>query len=297
MYAEIASKTADAVAAARATGDWDPRPIFRDPMAIRLTSASWRRLLSFAPLRALVTGFYEWALGGLLGLVQARSRYTEERLAASGVRQYVLLGAGLDSFALRSEDLESRVRVFELDHPATQAVKRERISRAGFDLPRHLSFVPIDFERETIEQALARGGFDPTEPALFAWLGVIPYLTEDAIEKVWRSVAWVAAPGSEIVFDYIVRDAFVPGSPLYTEGERQRTFAARRGEPLITGLDPATLRNRLAANGLTLVEDLSPEETERRFRPEGGRPCSKNFRIARARVGKAGIGAISRREE
>ncbi len=287
MQATTASKTADAVAAARATGDWDARPIFRDPLAIRLTSSAWRVALVFAPLRALVTRFYEWALGGLLGLVQARSRYTEERLLFSGARQYVLLGAGLDSFALRlNPKTAQKLRVFELDHPATQRVKRERIARAGIELPAHLRFVPIDFERERIEDALARGGFDAKEPALFAWLGVIPYLSDDAIDAVWKSVSEVAAPGSEIVFDYIVEDAFVPGTPLFREGERQRSFAARRGEPLITGLDPKKLAKRLQKNGLRLVEDLSPEETERRFRPEGGRPCSKNFRIARARVAK-----------
>jgi len=286
MQDTTASKTADAVAAARATGDWDAKPIFRDPLAIRLTSTGWRVALGFAPFRALVTGFYEWALGGLLGLVQARSRYTEERLAASGARQYVLLGAGFDSFALRCTETDKKVRVFELDHPATQRVKRDRIAQAGIELPAHLRFVPIDFEKERIEDALDRGGFNAETPALFAWLGVIPYLTDDAIDAVWRSVAEVAAPGSEIVFDYIVKDAFVPGSELYAHAERQRSFAARRGEPLITGLDPKKLASRLATAGLVLVEDLSPEETERRYRPEGGRPCSKNFRIARARVAK-----------
>ena len=128
-----------------------------------------------------------------------RSRYTEDELSkalARGIKQYVILGAGLDSFAYRRRDLADVLRVFEVDHPATQQWKRVRLQELGIELPPNLTFIPINFEQQTVTAALQAGGYWPEEPAFFSWLGVIGYLTEEATFKTLREVV-AAAPGSE----------------------------------------------------------------------------------------------------
>jgi methyltransferase (TIGR00027 family) len=132
--------------------------------------------------------------------VAMRSRYTEDELGkaiARGVRQYVILGAGLDSFAYRRRDLVEVLRVFEVDHPATQQWKRTRLRELQIELPPNLTFIPINFEQQTLTEALRAGGYRPEEPAFFSWLGVIGYLTEEATFKTLREVV-AAAPGSEM---------------------------------------------------------------------------------------------------
>ncbi len=142
--------------------------------------------------------------------VLSRARYNEDRLAMAverGVGQYVLIGAGLDTFAFRRHDMRDRLQVFELDHPRSQALKRERLIAAGLADPPNLHFCAIDFEREGVAEALGRTSFRRDQPASFAWLGVTMYLTRAAIEGTWRATRRVAAPGSELVFDFIHSDA------------------------------------------------------------------------------------------
>jgi len=202
--------------------------------------------------------------------VVARSRWAEDCVAAAvaaGVRQLVVLGAGLDSFAYRNPFPASALHVFEMDHPATQAWKRERLRAAGLEPPASLTFVPIDFERRTPADALATGGFDTGVPAIVSWLGVTVYLTRDV---VLRTLAWVGslAPGSSIAFTYVARS----GEPREAAGavgaETVATLAARAaaaGEPWITYFDPAELAGELTRVGLALVEDLSPDDATARY--------------------------------
>ena len=198
--------------------------------------------------------------------VLARARYTEDRLAmavARGVSQYVLVGAGLDTFAFRRADVRDRLQVFELDHPRSQAFKRARLAAAGLTDPPNLHFGVVDFERESVADALARLPFRAEQPAVFAWLGVTMYLTRTAIEGTWRALRTVAARDSELVFDFIHPQAF--SSSASEQGRRilERTRAI--GEPIITGLDPATLGAALSETGWTLIEQLDPAEIHRRY--------------------------------
>lgn len=193
--------------------------------------------------------------------IALRSRYAEDCVAAaagSGVRQYVILGAGLDSFAYRNPF--AALRVFEVDHPATQAWKRERVAAAGIVPPPSLTFVPIDFERETIAAALAAQGFDASAPTIVSWLGVTVYLTRDAVV---RTLAWAAtlAPGSGIVFTYVGKDEAAASSAHGTLAEH----AASLGEPWLTRFDPPELAHELAELGLRLVEDLDAGTATRRY--------------------------------
>lgn len=200
--------------------------------------------------------------------IVGRARYTEEQLETaaknSGLRQYVILGAGLDTFAFRRTDLAAALQVFEIDHPATQAFKQQRIAALGWKPPANLHFVPIDFTHENLPEVLRRSAYDPTLPAFFSWLGVTYYLPQTTIFHTLRLIAEFAAAGSSIIFDYYDSDAFIPGkASRRMEGWKQYTLQA--GEPIITGLDPASLAASAAELGLEVRENLSPAEIENRY--------------------------------
>jgi methyltransferase (TIGR00027 family) len=228
-----------------------------------------------------------YALRGLV-VVLARARYTEDWLAEAmrdGVSQYVVIGAGLDTFALRRPDLQDRLRVIEIDHPATQASKQKRIREAGLTPPPNLHFAPADLEKESLAEVLSRMPYDPARPAFFSWLGVTMYLTGDAIRATLRSLRGSAAAGSQLVFDYLDRAVFEPENQ---SPPRSRLFeiVRRAGEPMIFGFDPSALGAELAAQGFRLLEDLGPEAQEALYfegRTDGLRP-SGSAHLAHAAV-------------
>jgi len=175
---------------------------------------------------------------------------------ACGVRKYVLLGAGLDTFAYRAGESFSDVTVFEIDHPATQAWKRARLSEVGIPAPANVVYAPVNFESETLADGLTRAGFDFTRPAFFAWLGVTPYLSRDTVMDTLKFIATSVARGSEIVFDY--------SQPVESLDASQRAnFAAMAervaaaGEPFRSFLEPAALARDLHALGFSQVEDFN----------------------------------------
>jgi methyltransferase (TIGR00027 family) len=197
--------------------------------------------------------------------IAARSRFSEDTLAACvarGVRQIVVLGAGLDTFALRNPHESEGVRVFEVDYPATQTWKRERLKQAGLAVPASLTFAPVDFERQSLADGLAASGFQAGRPAFFQWLGVVPYLSRDAISVTLDFIADV--PGSAVVFDYAEPFANYPA------GRRENVMAlaasaAARGEPWLSLFDPAEVSDMLRAKGFGVVEDLGLAELTERF--------------------------------
>jgi methyltransferase (TIGR00027 family) len=197
----------------------------------------------------------------------SRSRYNEDRLEeaiAQRVRQYVLLGAGFDTFAFRRQDLLDKVEVFEIDHPVTQSMKRERIARVGWSIPPQLHFVPVDFTQTRLSDALLATAYDPHCLTLFSWLGVTYYLPREVAFATLQSIAQIAPSGSAIIFDYMDANAFDPGkvaprTALIKQG------VAQIGEPMITGFDPQTLGAELDALGLGLHENLTPADIETRY--------------------------------
>jgi methyltransferase (TIGR00027 family) len=195
-----------------------------------------------------------------------RARYIEEALFAAadqGVRQYVIIGAGLDTFAFRHPDLSDRLRIIEIDHPSTQAFKLDRLARAGLVPPANLCFAAADLEHENIAFALLGAQHDERLPTFFAWPGVTMYLTRKAIFDTLQSAVNMAAFGSELAFDYVEPGAFSPDASVRVRFALQR--ARRLGEPMVTGLAPATLASELASVGLRLIEDLSPAQIQARF--------------------------------
>lgn len=203
----------------------------------------------------------------------ARSRFVEDRLAGGSFDQYVLLGAGLDSFAWRRPKPLATVSVFEVDHPASQQAKRDRAAELGLlNCDRHV-FAPCDFETETLARCLDAAGFDWTRPALFGWLGVTMYLTSEAIEATCRLVAQ-CTPGTELALSYAVAAGHVDA-----DGERLselfRPLAERSGEPIVSRLSPAEAEALLTRCGLRVVDHPSHEELRARYfggRADGLRP-------------------------
>ena len=267
MEGDRPSATADGAALLRAAHQvLDMPPIFVDPLAARLIEPEAAARLQDP------ASFQTPALRALRASVAIRSRYAEDRLADAvrrGVHQYVLLGAGLDSFAYRNPFEPSALRVFELDHPSTQARKQARLRAAGVAAPATLTFVPVDFERQTIAEALAQHGFDAGAPAFVSWLGVTIYLQRDA---VLRTLAWAAglAPGSEIVFTYSAPRDRPPAA-----WTALKTRADGLGEPWITFFEPDALAGELRRLGFAELTDLGPEDAYVRYcrgRSDGLRP-------------------------
>ena len=228
--------------------------------------------------------------------VLVRARYMEDVLLEAvhrGVQQYVIIGAGLDTFAFRRHDLSSRLEVFEIDHPASQAFKRARMADAGLVAPANLHCAAADLEQETVSAALSRTKYDPKAGSFFALPGVAMYLTRKALFDTLRSISRIAAHGSELVFDY-----FEPAAFAAQVSERVRLLLQRvreLGEPLRSGLDPTTLRQELSSLGLDLIEDLGPVEVQARFLDHSdGFSATECWHLARASVrGRAASNAPS----
>ena len=200
----------------------------------------------------------------LRAAIVMRSRYAEDRLAAAvarGVRQYVILGAGLDTFAYRNP--HASLRVFEVDHRATQRFKRERLDRADIRVPARTTFVPVDFETQTLTHELEAHGFRFDEPAFFSLLGVVVYLTDAAVMETMRIVASGAA-GSEIVVSFSLPD-YLLNERQRRSRERSMANVAALGEPWITFYEPAALARALRGSGFSATELFRPEEANRTY--------------------------------
>jgi methyltransferase (TIGR00027 family) len=216
----------------------------------------------------------------------SRARLAEDALneaVARGVRQYVVLGAGLDTFAYRNPHAELGLRVFEVDHPATQEWKRQLISQARLTSAGALTYVPVDFERERLADRLNANGFQTDEPAFFSWLGVTMYLSLDVIRETLRFVAQ-SVSRSGIVFDYLTRPA--PWD-LLRRWAMQRVMlrVAAEGEPWQTFFEPAALHAELIRLGFATVRDFGPNEINARYFDHAG---------ARLRVGGSGRIVLAR---
>ncbi len=203
--------------------------------------------------------------------IAMRTRLAEDALAAAvadGTTQLVVLGAGLDTFGYRSP-YGAGLRVFEVDYPATQAWKRERLREAGIAAPDWVRYVPVDFERETLAEGLAGAGFDEGKAAFFTWLGVVPYLTEEAI---WTTLGFVAGVrgGAQVVFDY-----GDPPETLDAETRGAHDVRAKRveeiGERWVSYFEAEPLREKLLGLGFLEVEDLRPGQMVERFFPGRGK--------------------------
>ena len=258
MSDRIASRTAWGVMVLRAVHqliDDEPR-ILDDPVAPRLLDAE-----TLGAIRNHPEHFRTAPSRALRAQVVIRSRYAEDRMAEAiwrGVTQCVILGAGYDTFAYRQPVWGLALQIFEVDHPATQEAKRGQLKASGIEVPDNVTFVPIDFERETLSDGLRRHGFDPTVPTFVSCLGVLTYLTADAVHAVFR-FAVSLPPASEIVCTFRRRRGGDESeSPL-------AIAAAAAGEPWLSQFDPGELRDDLRKMGFSEVTLISGAELEVRY--------------------------------
>ena len=254
------SRTAWAAAAHRAAHQvLEQGRIFTDPLALRILGEDAETVVRKAAERPS---------GRRMRIfVAVRTRFAEDALAAAverGVRQLVVLGAGLDTYAYRST-LRDRLRIFEVDHPATQAWKRQRLADAAIPIPSSLTFAPIDFEYQTLAEGLATAGFDSAQQTFFTWLGVVPYLTEEA---VWSTLGFIASlpHGAHVVFDYSDPPASL-SAEARIQHQRRATRVAELGEAWLNYFEADELRAKLMALGFSEVEDLGPPQMAARYFP------------------------------
>jgi methyltransferase (TIGR00027 family) len=250
--------------------------VFDDPFALVLVGPAWREVARRAAER------YPDAVGReVVGGMVCRPRYAEDRLEANGAGQYVLLGAGLDSFAWRRPDLLGSLRVFEVDHPASQGYKRERVAALGLPESDALAWAPVDFERETLREGLDRVGFDWSRPAFFSWLGVTMYLTLDAVEATLRTIAG-AAPGSEVVFSYGRTEEHLDAVGREFR-DRAGAFFLAAGEPIHTRFSRDDAEALVARCGLTVADHPDRDDLVARYfagRADGLKPYTSEGLIA-----------------
>lgn len=249
------SRTALMVARQRAAHQvLDRGAILDDPFALRILHEDEKQFGNEHPLASIGRLF-----------TAARSRIAEDALGRAverGVRQVVILGAGLDTFALRNPHAALGIRVYEVDHPGTQAWKRERLAESQIAHPPWLIFVPVDFEGEELGEKLAAAGFQGSAPAFFTWLGVVPYLTQDAIDSTLSFISSIE--NAEVVFDYLEPpEAF---SEELRQIEKLRAEQLKKmGERSVSRFEPAGISALLRAHGLSDLEDFGFDEIKARF--------------------------------
>jgi methyltransferase (TIGR00027 family) len=256
MQQAIPSRTALRVALRRAAHQLYDKPlVFNDPIAVPILGPAYAEELRRTPLER------PFSIAMRAHLV-ARSRYAEDNLAravANEVRQYVLLGAGLDTFAYRNP--WPHLHVFEVDHPATQLWKRELLQASAIAVPDNLTYVPVDFECESLPERLEQSGFDSAQPTYFAWLGVVPYLTLPAFRA---TVAFIAAqpPGSGVTLDYGQPRSALP----FVEQLAHDSLADRvklAGEPFQLFFTPQEIAAEFSA--FRSIEDIGGTEINARY--------------------------------
>jgi methyltransferase (TIGR00027 family) len=252
------SRTALMIARQRAAHQLlDHGSIFYDPFAMKILREDERDVIQLANKHPLAS------IGRLF--TAARSRIAEDALSRAverGVRQIVVLGAGLDTFALRDPHGAQQIRIYEVDHPATQAWKLERLAEAQIALPPSLILVPVDFERDDVGEKLVAAGFQQNSPAFFTWLGVVPYLTQDAIGRTLDYMSSIQS--SEVVFDYMEPpEAF---SEELRQIEKARAEQLEKiGERSDTRFEPAGIAALLRWRGFCSIEDINFQEIASRF--------------------------------
>src|SRR5215472_10410546 len=261
----------------------DARPlVFDDSFAVSILPPDARAELQRTPAASRKP-----FSAALRAFMVCRARFAEDVLAAGvrehGVRQALILGAGLDTFALRNPF--ANVHVFEVDHPATQSWKRELLAASELPVPDTLSHVPVDFERQSLREQLSHAGFDFNQPTATTWLGVVPYLTREAFAGTARVLGGLPV-GSSLVFDYSQPREVLP----FTEQLMHDSLSARvaqAGEPFQLFFTPHSLAEELPRYDLTVVEDLDSNALNARYlahRTDGLHLRGKAGRLCHAEV-------------
>jgi methyltransferase (TIGR00027 family) len=257
MRKDQPSFTAAGIALARAIESTKPagERVCYDPFARHFIGR-----LFFYFLRLFVDiGYSEKRGPGVMGFLVARDRYIDDYLQScldDGLEQLVILGAGYDSRAYRFEKLKGQVKVFEVDHPATQQAKKEKLRKILGELPEHVVYVPVDFATETLEKRLYESGYDKRLKTLFIWQGVTYYLTPEAVDSTLAFVANHSGQGSSIIFDYM-DTSLLNGTIKRGEVSGMRRYRRFTGEGLTFGIDEGTIEKFLHQRGFCQIKNVT----------------------------------------
>jgi methyltransferase (TIGR00027 family) len=272
-----ASRTAEYMALFRAVETAQPAGVrlFEDRYAAGFLAEPLRTVASIATWPVLgraVTAVLDlgWPRTRSSGVV--RTRFIDDAVRgalAQGAKQLVLLGAGFDSRPYRLAEADA-VTVFEVDHPATQAVKRARLAQRGGAAARQAHFVAVDFERDDFEDALLRSGYKPGAAAVVIWEGVVSYLSSAAVDENFTRLQRLTAPGRRLVFTYVHRGA-IDGSVHFDEATRWKSWVRFSGEPFTFGFDPREIGRYLRSYGFALSRDVSTAEIATEYGAANGR--------------------------
>lgn len=241
--------------------------VFSDPWALRLTSASWRTICRNRLLCWLVIDKILARLRPVQASVLARARYVEDTLdvaLAHKATDYVILGAGMDSYSLRQSKTRHASRVWEIDHPDSQERKMVRLRKLGVVLPSNVTFIAADLAHESLDRVLSSRGFDTYSTAFISLLGVSYYLPEEDLLALIATIAGYFSAGSELIMDIRVARHLIDATylPVFEKTER---FTARRGEPMISAFDPADFIEKARSLGLACIDALSPDILRNRY--------------------------------
>ena len=243
--------------------------VLNDPYAEKIIRFSFQLLLKSRLITKIICWYIEKKGPGFRGGIAARTCYIDDLLSKcidDGITQFVILGAGCDARAYRIDALKN-IRVFEVDFPATLDYKISRVKKIFGAVPDHVTYVPVDFMTETSGDCLLKNGYDPTQKTFFIWEGVTMYLTLGAVDETLTFVANNAAPGSSMHFDYM-RKAVLDGRCMLPESQRIRSSSSFMGngeERFTLGMEADEIHGLIAEKGLTLVEDFSGAELEKKY--------------------------------
>lgn len=267
MQADVPSRTAVGIAGARARESARPEGerLFYDPFAYHFLTKQIRFIARFPPLRIYFRWRNRQMLPGMFGGLVARTRYMDDYLLAclkKDVKQVVVLGAGYDARAYRFKEMLRTVSVFEVDHPATQKIKKEKLAQLLGNLPAHVTFVPVRFNSESLEEKMKRSGYRSGRRTLFIWEGVTMYLSAAAVDATLAFVAGHSAPGSSVIFDYFP-PSVANGTCPFREAKTLRKMVLRYGESICFGIEPQEIESFLVRRGFHRIRSITAEACKR----------------------------------
>ncbi|WP_138378901.1 class I SAM-dependent methyltransferase [Luteithermobacter gelatinilyticus] len=274
MKADRASHTADFAAAIRATYQYRPEKVLHeDPFAIDLTSPLFRFIVKTPFLRRLIMEKYFLRRLGASLTILSRARYAEEyfhNAYRQGIRQVLVLGAGLDAFALKFAALPETLAIYELDHPNTQATKQQRLAARQLRSPHQHHFIPIDFSRDSIADVLSGSTIELSRPVYVSWMGMTYYLRKSDILETLKALDRILAPGSHMTFDYmderLFDDTFLVTDPVLKKSIKVFfEFTEKHGEPLLTGFSKSSLKELLEETNWTLTDSINGRENTAKY--------------------------------
>lgn len=290
MKAKKPSKTAETNAFARALESRRPKNIriCYDPLAKYFLGARFRFIFNHRLLLRALWRMSNRLRPGLGAYVIARSRYMDDYLQTcinNGLEQLVILGAGYDSRAYRFDELKKGIKVFEVDHPSTQKVKMEKLKEIFGNLPDHVNFISIHFNREKLSEKLFKNGYDKKGKTLFIWEGVTYYITAEGVDETLKFVANNSGKGSSIIFDYLP-PSVVDKSSKRDGSKAVRRLAKRSGEDLCFGLEKETIKSFLAERGFWHAENVNSTSFKGAYFKEidRDRKMSNHFGVVHATV-------------